>query len=247
MLKKIIIAGFSALLCMKSFADGDTFGQEIPLIWSPIITLSGGPAWTTPGQALYLYPQFPFPQVNYYFPTNGSSTITTGEVFFGLRHFVVPNLIGELGLGIAGATDADISGVVNVEGIPQVGVYKYKVDHGRIELKGKLISSRYVLQPYISGSFGIGINNSHDFRAESFIPFLFYPAWYGNQANIAFSYTLGLGLQYVLNSHWQVGLGYEFADWGTSQLGPDNSTLVNGPNLTHLYTNELLFSLSYLF
>lgn len=241
-----MIAGFSALLCMSGFAENDTFGQEIPLIWSPIITLSGGPAWTTPGQALYLYPLVPFPQVNYYLPTNGTSTIATGEIFFGLRHLILSEIIGELGLGIAGATDAEVSGVIDVNRFPGAGVYNYKVDHGRIELKGKLISSRCRVQPYISGSFGAGINNSHDFRAATIDPFLFPAPWFGNQANIAFSYTFGAGLQYVLNRNWQVGIGYEFADWGTSQLGPDKLTAINGPNLTHLYTNELLFSLSYL-
>lgn len=45
-----------------------------------------------------------------------------------------------------------------------------------------------------------------------------------------------------------MGVGYEFADWGKNYLGGDPGTaLPQGPGMPHLYTNELLFSLSYLF
>jgi opacity protein-like surface antigen len=62
-----------------------------------------------------------------------------------------------------------------------------------------------------------------------------------------FTYTLGVGLERHLNQHWQAGIGYEFADWGNSQLiRASGQTLNNGLSFSHLYTNGLLFNLTYL-
>lgn len=248
MLKKLFTAGFGAFLSLNAFAySDDPFAGEIPLIWTPIITLSGGPAWTDPGQLDYLYPSFPGIQVNQYIPNDADGTIATGEIFFGLQRIVYPRITGELGLGIAGATDIETDGTVTVNGIPNVGTYQYSIEHGRLDLKGRLIFNPYRLQPYVSGSIGVALNESHDFRALTVNP-LFWPApWFGNQANPAFTYTLGAGAQYYLNRNWIFGVGYEFASWGTSRLGLDGLTNIQGPNLTTVYTNELLFSISYMF
>lgn len=42
------------------------------------------------------------------------------------------------------------------------------------------------------------------------------------------------------------GIGYEFADWGRSQLNrAPGQTLNSGLSLSHLYTNGFLFNLTY--
>lgn len=246
MIKKIMTAGFALLVSMHGQAE-EVFGEELPVIWTPIVTLSGGPAWSVPGENLFLYPTIPFPQIDNYIPDSPTGTLATGELFFGLQKMVFPGATGELGIGLAGSTDAKITGVVAVSGLPDFGRYEYKVDHGRVELKGRLIANTYRLQPYVSGSFGAGFNNSHDFRASTLSPLIYPAPWFATKTVLGFSYTLGLGAQLLLNRHWQVGIGYEFADWGKSGLGVDALTGIVGPNLDHLYTNELLFSLSYLF
>ena len=258
MFRKLWVMGFSVLLHMNAHASDMVFGtDELPLVWSSIITLSGGPAWASPAQNQYLYPNAPPvanptlpPLVIDYFNYNSPTGIlATGEIFFGLQHIIPPGfLIGELGIGLAGATDALATGVIDINGVPAANTFSYKVDHGRVELKGKLIGAWYKqVQPYISGSFGAGFNNSHAYVPTTINMDLFPPAFFASNTNIAFSYTLGAGVQTKLTPHWQVGVGYEFADWGKNFLGADPVTLLNGPGLTHLYTNELLFSLSYLF
>ena len=255
MLKKVLISGLFSCLSINAFAYGDLVDAEMPMVYSSIITISGGPAWTSPSQLVYLYPSTPFPfqLVDQYNPNSPTSSIVSGEIFFGLQTLLTPNMTGELGLGIAGATDAIVSGFVTREfpfnTFVNVGTYRYKLDHGRIDLKGKLIaSSCRFAQPYISGSVGAGLNQSHDFRATTTRPFIYPVPWYADNSVLAFSYTLGLGLQKKLTPNWQVGIGYEFADLGRSYLGYDfSTTLINGPYLSHFYTNELLFSLSYLF
>jgi opacity protein-like surface antigen len=63
----------------------------------------------------------------------------------------------------------------------------------------------------------------------------------------SFSYTVGLGIQRVINPHWSIGVGYELADFGRSVLGPTPvQTGTQGLILNHLYTNQLQFSLHYL-
>lgn len=254
MLKKIWIAGLSTLFSMNVYALDSFYTEVLPIVWSPIITVSAGPAWAAPGQDQYLYPPntTPYPVLIDHFQYNSNmGVLASGEIFFGLQHLIRPWLIGELGIGLAGASDAKAIGVIDVNGAPSANSFAYKVDHGRVELKGKLIDNCYALaQPYISGGFGAGFNNSHAYVPDTVNALLYPPNWFPSNTNIAFSYTLGLGVQTKLNSHWQVGIGYEFADWGKNFLEADPialPTLFYGPGLTHLYTHELLFSLSYLF
>lgn len=247
MFKKIVIAGLSLFFSMSVCASEDIFEQGRPLVWSSIITLSGGPAWSAPNQQVYLYPTIPVQQIDFYVPNSSKRILATGELFFGLQHLAFPGATGELGIGIAGASNANVTGSVYVNGVPNMGTYRYRIDHGRAELKGKLIANPYWLQPYISASVGAGYNNSHDFRATSVLPLVYPAPWFATRTNIAFAYTLGVGVQAMLNQNWQVGIGYEFADWGKSSLGLDLSSNIIGPSMDHMYTSELLFSISYLF
>lgn len=247
MFKKQAVLVFGALFTLNVFAE-DLYAPVIPQDWSSIITISGGPAWSDPGRDQYLYP-YPPPMVNYYIADSESDLLGTGEIFFGLQRFIgVSNIIGQLGIGVAGAGDAYLSGVVNVNGIPNVSSYQYRVSHFRTELKGKLIANGFQpVQPYLSGSLGVAWNYSHDYISTSIDPVLFPAYWLSNRSVVSFSYTLGLGLQTMLTPHWQVGVGAEFADWGGSNLGGDENRLHQGLSMTHLYTTELLFSLSYVF
>jgi len=69
---------------------------------------------------------------------------------------------------------------------------------------------------------------------------------FASNTTTAFTYTLGAGVQRHLNQHWQAGIGYEFSDWGRRQLNrASGQTLNSGLSLPHLYTNGLLFNLTY--
>ncbi len=256
MFKKIGVTLLSMFFSMSVYSIDTIFDENLPLIWSSIITISGGPAWASPGKDQYLYPNVPPflnpnlpPLVVEHFVYNSKTDIlATGELFFGLQRIVAPGILGELGIGLAGATDAKVTGVVDINGIVAANAFDYQVNHGRAEIKGRLIGINIQpVQPYISGSFGAGFNHSHAYVPTTIDPILFPAFWFASSTNIAFSYTLGAGIQTRLTPHWQVGIGYEFADWGKSFLGADPTILLNGPGLTHLYTNELLLSLSYLF
>ncbi len=138
--------------------------------------------------------------------------------------------------------------MTNINGLPAVYSYAYQVNHVRVDLKGRLISNQFrLIQPYISGGFGVAFNNAHAFTGYSNYPIAYPFEWFGSNTTVGFAYTLGAGLQTNFAPNWVFGLGYEFADLGKSHLDGNGDTLVEGLELTHLYTNSLLFSLSYLF
>lgn len=245
---KKIMALCAGLWCTGSALAIDAFiADELPLQWSSIITLSGGPAWSTGGQNQYLYP-YASPAYEYYTYNSSTSAVASAELFFGLQRVVYPNIIGQLGLGVAGVSDIKVSGVTNESGTVDAYSYGYKVDHGRVELKGKLIANAFKsVQPYLSASIGVAFNNSHDYIPVLNNPLVVAPLWFSSNVIVAMPYSFGAGLQTMLNPNWQVGIGYQFADLGKSFLDGDAVYLNKGLRLTHLYTNELLFSLSYLF
>lgn len=249
MIKKIMIATLSTLISLNALAAEEIFSGEVPLVWQPIITLSGGPGWSTPGldQINYNGGLVPVIPNQHFIPSFDSVTVGAGEIFFGLQRIAFPGVTGQLGLGIAGVLDPEISGRVEEVGVANVYHYSYNVEHARLELKGKLIGNTYRLQPFVSGSFGVAMNNSHNWALTSEDPILFPPFYYQPASNVAFAYSLGAGLQFIVSPHWQVGAGYEFVDLGKSGLGPDVATTIPGITLTHLYVNQAVFSLSFVY
>lgn len=247
MFKKIMLAGFSTCFSLSVAASQSIYDIDLPLAWGSIITLSGGPSWGTAGQNQYLYPS-PLPMYNFYTYNSPTSTMANAEIFFGLQRPILSYMLGELGLGVAGVSDAKVTGTVNVNGFPDLYAYEYKVNHVRVELKGKLIGNTcQPVQPYVSGSLGAGFNNSHDYRNGYVNPNLYLPPWFESNTTVAFAYSVGAGVQKMISPHWQIGVGYEFADLGKSFLNDDGATLYKGPRLTHFYNNQLLFSLSFLY
>ena len=215
---------------------------------SKVVTLSIGPAWSDSQttQTLLLQPDLK----KTYSSTNGSSSLIDGEIFVGLQRTLHSKIDGQLGLAVAGASNSNLSGGVWEDGNPNFNnyVYKYNVNHGHVAIKGKLLSyfhERY--QPFLSASMGVGFNHAYNFsltpKIEEEIPAPLFQA----NTTTAFTYTLGLGVQTAINERWTVGVGYEFADWGQNHLtAAPGQTIGHGPSLSHLYTNELQLSVSYL-
>ena len=173
-----------------------------------------------------------------------------GEVFLGIQKNLRDKLEGQIGLAVATTANAGLSGDIWDDADPQFNnyTYSYQVRHTHIALKGKLLADRgYVLTPWISGSVGVGFNQAHDFSNTPSISQAVAMPNFSSNTQTSFTYTVGAGVQKALNQHWQLGVGYEFADWGRSQLGrASGQTVNNGLSLSHLYTNGFLFNLTYL-
>ena len=222
--------------------------EKPPLHLTKVVTVSVGPAWSSANktQTFFLQPDIE----KTYASTNGSSSLISGEIFFGLQRPLHSMLDGQLGLAVAGASNVNLSGDVWEDANPDFNnyVYKYNVNHGHVAVKGKLLSHfNSIYHPYISGSVGVGFNHAYAFGlTPKIVEEIPAPLFQANTTS-AFTYTLGLGISKEINANWQVGVGYEFSDWGKSHLAAaPGQTIGYGLALTHLYTNELQLSITFL-
>jgi hypothetical protein len=246
-----------ANLCLASSVFAEDFNDFFS-DWTKVITVSGGPAWTSPGQSqtYYIPPSLsPFYRYTQYLARETTETITTGELFFALQRPLTPWLTQRLGVAFAGTTEADLYGTFALDFIPRA-TYRYKVSHARAALKGLLAACpTFWAQPYISGSVGYSFNSSDRFKTNPPLNiYNFYDGTntffrFGSSTKGSFVYTVGLGFKVNLAKNWEVGLGYELADWGRSQLKKPAliSWAFPPPKLSNVYTHGLQFSISYLY
>lgn len=214
---------------------------------SGVATLSLGPVWENTGntQTFYLAPNIE----KTYAANHASHALVDGEIFLGIQKPIREKLDGQIGLAVATTGNASLSGNIWDDAQSQFNnyTYDYQVRHTHVAIKGKLLADRgYVVTPWVSGSLGVGFNQAHDFSNTPTISEAVVMSNFASNTTTAFTYTLGVGVQRHLNQHWQAGIGYEFADWGKSQLSrASGQTLNSGLSLSHLYTNGLLFNLTY--
>lgn len=217
-----------------------------------VITLSMGPAFYNNSGDIQTNISLINRSVNRYVPVQVSGTVGTGELFFGLAQPISRLVSGQAGIAIAYSGNGKRSGYIYQSNPLNRYAYSYSTSSGRIAMKGKLIGEvPYWIKPYVAGSAGIGFNRSWDYLTSRNATTLGVPL-FGDSTTNGFSYTAGLGLQTNINSYWQVGIGYEFADWGKSSLGlpaypsgGNRNVLYKGPHAANFYTQEVQFSLSY--
>ncbi len=219
-----------------------------------VVSLSVGPVWSMGGetQTMTSAPQ----TIRTYTANTSSNTIVDGELFLGIQPALKQKLFHryplheQLGLAVATTSNANIFGTIWDDADPAFNnfTYNYHIIHTHIAVKGKLLTEiTHKIHLYISGSLGVGFNQSRNFTNQPTIFEAITIPNFTNNTTTAFTYTVGIGLQRALTEHWQLGIGYEFADWGQSQLSrAPGQTLGGGLMQNHLYTNGLLFSVNYL-
>jgi opacity protein-like surface antigen len=248
MLRIIIL--FIVMLSNSVFA---ATGNEIASGNQFFIGLIPGVTWVTGNktQTFYLQPDVE----KTYTADNNANSFPSGEIFLGWQKpfsasFIRQSLLGQLGISIVEAGNAKLSGNIWEDADPDFNnyIYNYKINHTHLALKGRLISnSNLYFEPYLSGSLGVGFNRAYNFTIQPIIAEEVAAPPFNSNTTTTFIYTLGIGLQKSLTSHLQVALGYEFADWGKTQLSRAyNQTLNQGLTLNHLYANQIQLSLIYL-
>ena len=212
-----------------------------------VTTISAGPVWAIPGNNQTITLQSDIEKT---YTTNHSNSATAdGELFLGLQRTINAETTGQFGIAAATTSNAKRSGNIWDDGLPAAAnyTYTYNVQHTHLAAKGKLLRQVGYFMPYISASIGVAWNNAGGFTSTPTIFEAEPTPNFASNTETSFTYTLGIGLQRALSQNWQVGIGYEFADWGQSQLkaGYDQ---IQGPKLAlnHLYTNGLMFNLTYI-
>ncbi|MFC3908264.1 outer membrane protein [Legionella dresdenensis] len=243
---KTLILGATCLLSFQATAG--SMGDILPSC-SKVITFSGGPAWYNEGRSQTI--QLQEDVTKYYQAQSSTKALATGEIFFGVSSPLSETFSGQLGLAVAHNGSASQRGFIWEDADPNFSNYRYdyNISNTRITVKGKLLSATPYpwLNPYISAGAGIGFNKADNFSITPLIYQEVAAPPFASNTETAFSYTAGAGLQFPLNPNWQAGIGYEFADWGKSQLNrASNQTMNTGPKLSHFYTHELQISLTYI-
>src|SRR3990167_1608817 len=235
------------LFCVQAVAG--TMGSVVPAKdWRWVSSINIGPVWEDAGQTqtFYLAPDI----IKTYTASNATHTLVDGEIFLGIQKDLPKALQGQLGFAVAVTSNAKLSGNIwdDADATFNNYSYSYQVQHTHVAVKGKLLADRgYWFMPWVSASLGVGFNDTHGFENTPLISQAVTMPNFASHTKTSFTYTLGAGLQKALNQHWQVGAGYEFADWGQSQLNrASGQTLNSGLSLNHLYTNGVLFNLTYL-
>lgn len=219
---------------------------SVPLKNTIVGTLSAGPLWASAGKSQTFYLT---PEVEKTYASNSSTNaFPEGELFLGVQKVLSHQLLARLGVAVATTGNASSNGVIWDDADPQFDNYSYayKVQNTKIALKGVLLLDKgYSLMPWISGSIGAGFNYAHSFTNTPLIFQAVPNNNFTNHTSTSFTYSLGAGVQKALNANWQIGVGYEFADWGKTRLGrADGQTLNTGLSLNHLYTNGLIFNIT---
>ena len=219
-----------------------------PPRWAFVSTLSSAAVWARAGQSqtFYLTPQIE----KTYAATKSAHILSVGEIFMGLQRNRKNQPLGQIGLAVGMSNKAKLAGHIWDDADPQFDNYRYNynINHSYALLKGKLMLDRdYWVLPWISAGFGVALNRSYGFNNTPTIVEALVNNNFTSKTKTTFTYTLGAGVQKAINLNWQLGLGYEFTDWGKSNLDrAQNQTLSSGLKLSHLQTNGLLFCLTYI-
>jgi opacity protein-like surface antigen len=245
-MKKGILLGALSASLISGMAAAGNMGSAVP-DWRWVGTFSAGPVWEDGGatQTFYITPDIE----KSYRASKTTKTLGDFEVFLGGQHALSPALLGQLGLAVGATTDATLSGIIWDDADPAFNnfSYGYKVQHTHVAAKGKLlVDTGYWVMPWVSASIGVGFNSASNFHNTPLIDEAIKTPNFKAHTETAFTYTVGAGIQKALNEYWQIGAGYEFADWGQSHLGrASEQTMNQGLKLNHLYTNGVMFNLTY--
>ena len=213
-----------------------------------VVSIGGGPVWANAGgtQTFYLSPSIE----KTYSAQKAHNVFVSGELFVGRQKQLFAQWLTQFGLVVATTNNVNLQGSIWDDADPQFNNhnYQYSLRNTRLALKGKLLFDKnYGWMPWVSGSIGVGFNRAHAFTNTPLIFEALPNANFKNHTETTLTYTLGLGVQKIINKHCRFGVGYEFADWGKSHLGrASGQTLNTGLKLSHLYSNGMLFTLTYL-
>ena len=226
--------------------------DEFPIVWTKVIMISGGPGWTKAGETQQQFSTSSPLLFNTYVANKKNNTLGEGEIYLALQHSLNQYITGRLGIAAAGSSPAKLQGTVLQNSNPNVQSYRYsyRIGHGRITAKTMLLfgAKDQTFMPYIMGSIGIGFNASHQYKqTPTSTLFPIVATFRSNTDSNAFAYTAGAGIEAAVNKHWHGGIGYQFADWGKSNLDSiGNQPFDEGLRLSRLYTHLVQFSLTYI-
>ncbi len=220
-------------------------------LYRPMLALNLGPDFVKVGRAqtLTLLPPFQ----NHYTSANASANVVDGGIFLGLERLITDELYADF--GISGYADGQLTpkGDVWQFGLPEFSdlYYSYHIQHSRVMFTNKLLVSSLSFEgihPYFSWEIGAAFNRASGYQETSLVDMAVPTAPFANHNQISFTWGVGVGLDYDINRHVRVGVGYQYADLGSASLGLTTAeTTTETLVLSNLYTNQVRAQLTLLF
>lgn len=244
--KTITLMTLATTLVSSNLLAG-TLGS-IPGTWTWVGAINAGAMWieNDKTQTLFLAPDI---EKTYVANNHSNDALFNGEFFVGGQRSFCSMLIGQLGLAISATSKNRLSGVIWDDGDPLFAnfTYSYRTQFTRVAAKGKLLLDKgYWVMPWVSAAVGASFNRSQNYTNTPLIFEALPNPNFAAHTQTEFSYTVGAGVQKAFCHNWQVGLGYEFTDFGKTRLNRAfDQTLGFGLSRNHVYANGVMANITF--
>ncbi len=241
---------FLSLITAGVLANQAQAGSMGPVVaskdWSWVGSISAGPVWSDIGSSrtFFLEPDIE----KSYLAGNDWRTLAFVELFAGAERPINDRLSLQLGLALAMSSNDHLSGDILEDADADFNNfrYRYSLQHKRALVKGKLSYDAHPrLRPYLTAGIGLGYNKAREFVATPKISNEVPAPPFQDRSKTSLAYALGAGIQTPLSDRTQLGIGYEFSDWGKSSLARAPGQAFNTSLYeSHAYTHGLIITLS---
>jgi len=237
MQKPLLLAGLLLSLALPALAAP----------YLPYITLSGGQLVTKPGQD----------QTVNFSPEYWKTLVANRHVRFplfggislGAQAQISNRWEAAVGLGYYQAQDIKLNGEVLQYSSPEFYNlnYEYHIQPKRVMLEGKWSTVfNTVYHPYFAAGIGISRNHSTGYEETSLQTYAVPDLPFMDATSTGFAYNLGLGLDVDVDPNCRIGIGLQFADWGTAELGLSPAEVTNERvNAGHLTSSLFVLQATY--
>ncbi|MBV8801442.1 MAG: outer membrane beta-barrel protein [Gammaproteobacteria bacterium] len=191
------------------------------------------------------------PFFNTYVPANNDDLDLFGGIFLGAETTVNLNWSWQYGISYYQASPFEMQGTINQFGNPEFAnlTYTYEIQSRRAFLETKVLYSILKLaHPYLNLAIGEAFNKACNYKE--------YPVTsdavpmadpFENKISHQLTYFIGLGMDFDMNQHMRLGVGYRYVNLGKAELGDsplqqDTTTIEN--NSIHM--NEYFVQLTLL-
>jgi opacity protein-like surface antigen len=249
----LVVTMLSSPAQASSFTDSWN-NWWIQKTWRPIATVGVGSATSSSvGQSQS------FPIVNpatdefyFYSAYRPNQTSVFVDAFLGAEWRLNEKWLVQGGLSYTGASAFSAKGTF-LQGADLQSAdtynYSYNILERQLLVQSKLLYTfmqRY--HPYGVVGIGSAFNRAYNFQTS--VPStITFTREYNDSTTISLAYLVGLGIDVDITNNWRLGIGYRFADLGSTSFG---GTSIGGTNVsgtisqTHSYNNIGLLEVSWL-
>lgn len=251
--KGVLVSTLVSAMISTAHAAWPVWWQDKP--WQPLLSVGAGADITSRAGKLQAFPILnPIVDEYYYYTVNNrSQSQGVIDVYLGTEWDLWPDWLLQLGVDYNQPTRFPVSGyyVQGTDALSQdTYFYQYFITTKQLLAEAKLLFSfQQKFHPYVVGGIGASFNNAY-----RFIPYypttLTFTRMYLPHSSSAFSYAIGLGVDYDLFPQIRVGVGYRFTNAGSVRLGQsyiDTSTVFGTLSQSNFYINQVLGQLTFKF